>query len=74
MKKIGLWLVALAISFSLMGCDACKENLLDKTGDWVATIGKDGMEKEKVLAERKAKRAAKCAEQKGAEMKKKMGF
>jgi len=73
MKKLGILLVLImAVTFS--GCDACSENILTKLGDTIATIGKDGVEKDKVLAERKAKRGAACAEQKAAEMKKKMGF
>ena len=54
-------------------------------GDWFATLGKDGMEKNAVLAERKANRVAACAkreaekaakkvQQAGSDMKKKMGF
>ena len=74
MKKIGLIILVAVLALPLAGCDACKDNVLTGLGDTLATIGKDGLEKEKVLAERKAGRAAKCAEQKGAEMKKKMGL
>lgn len=74
MKKLGLLLLLAVMSVSLTACNACEENALDKLGDTLSTIGKDGLEKEKVLAERKAKRAAKCAESKAGEMKKKMGF
>ena len=74
MKKLGLLLILALMSVSLTACDACKDNVLTGLGDSIATLGKDGLEKEKVLAERKAKRAAKCAESKAGEMKKKMGF
>lgn len=74
MKKVFVLSFVLVASFALMGCDACKENVLDKVGDSVASLGKKGMEKEQVLAQRKAARASKCAEQKGAEMKKKIGL
>ncbi|MBN1687646.1 MAG: hypothetical protein JW893_00950 [Candidatus Omnitrophica bacterium] len=74
MKRIFVLLLVVGMSFSLMGCDACKENALNKAGDWVATLGKDGVEKDKVLAGRKADRAKKCAEQKAGEMKKKLGM
>lgn len=74
MKKLSLLFAVLVVSFTLTGCDACKDNVLTGLGDTFATIGKDGLEKEKVLAERKASRAAKCAEQKAGEMKKKMGL
>ena len=76
MKKVSVLGVALVLimGLSFAGCDACSENILTKLGDTIATIGKDGMEKDKVLAGRMANRGAKCAEQKAAEMKKKMGF
>lgn len=72
MKKM-FWLIAIAaLSFSVVGCgDPCKE---DKLGNSLATIGKSGLEKDKVIAERTAARAQKCAEKKGAELKKKMGL
>jgi hypothetical protein len=72
---------------SFAGSDAgiYQDNVLDQFGDWVATMGKNGTEKESVLAQRKADRqvkyAAKQAEQvskeaekAGSDMKKKMGF
>jgi hypothetical protein len=74
MKKtfLGLFLALTAVSFS--GCGPCEEDVLTKLGDTVATLGKSGLAKDQVLVERKANRAAKCAEQKAGEMKKKMGF
>lgn len=72
MKKV-FWLIAIAaLSFSVVGCgDPCKE---DKLGNSLATIGKSGLEKDKIIAERTAARAQKCAEKKAAEMKKKIGL
>ena len=66
-------LLALAM-MPLMGCNPCKEDPITKLGDTLATLGKKGMEKDQALAERKANRAAQCAEQQAGEMKKKMGF
>lgn len=74
MKKISSVLLISLMLFSFSGCNACEENVLDKVGDWAATIGKDGLAKDKVLVERKANRAAKCTEQSAGDMKKKMGF
>ena len=74
MKKAGLLIMTILAAFSLTGCDACKDNILTGLGDKIAAIGKDDMAKNEVLVERKAARASKCAEQKGAEMKKKMGL
>ena len=72
MRKWSFLLILGVFSLALVGCDACKESVFSKLGDTVATIGKKGVEKDKVLATRAAERAAKCAEQKGAEMKKKI--
>lgn len=74
MNKLSLLFVAILFSVSLMGCDACKDNVFDSIGNTFATIGNDGLEKDRILAERKVGKAAKCAEQKAAEMKKKIGL
>ena len=74
MKRYGFALMMVLLAWSLAGCDACKENLITQIGDSIATIGKSGLEKETVLAQRKAKRATQCAEQKVAELKRKAGF
>jgi len=74
MKKAVALAAVMVMGLSFAGCDACKENVLTKIGDSVATMGKSGMDKDKVLAERIAARASKCAESKAGEMKKKMGF
>lgn len=41
---------------------ASDQAIFNRVGDWFATIGKKGAEKEKILAERKAQRTAKRAE------------
>ncbi len=81
----------LSLIFSSLPLSVCyagseyQENVVDKAGDWFATVGKQGMEKDQILAERKAKRmahyaevqakkASKDAEKAGNDMKKKMGF
>lgn len=75
MKKSAYVLAAMLMTFGLTGCgDPCKDDPFTKLGDSLATIGKSGMEKDSVLAERAAARAGKCAESKAGEMKKKMGF
>jgi len=74
MKKTILGLMLAVAAFSFAGCGPCEEDVLTKLGDTVATIGKSGVAKDQILVERKANRAAKCAEQKAGEMKKKMGF
>lgn len=72
MKTLFSLFAVAALAFTLTGCgDPCKE---DKLGNSLATIGKSGLEKDKVIAERTAARAQKCAEKKGAELKKKMGL
>ena len=47
--------------------------IFNRVTDWFATVGKDDVEKEKILAERKAERAAKKAEKKAAKAKKEAG-
>jgi len=58
--------------------DCTKDNWGDQAGDWFATLGKNGLEKDQVLAARKADRVTKCttreAEKAAKEMKKKLGF
>ncbi len=64
---------------------ADEDTAIDKMGDWMATIGKSGLEKDQMLAERKAartakrleqqtKKAAKEAEKSAAETQKKLGL
>ena len=78
--------LALMISVSPMSYAAdYQDNPIDQVGDWFATMGKQGMEKDSILAQRKAERAAKFAEREakkmakeaeksGNDMKKKMRF
>ena len=75
MKKHGYVLAAALMAIGLTGCgDPCKENFLTKMGDNIATLGKGGAEKDRVLLERKTERAGKCAEAQAGAMKKKMGL
>ncbi|HOW59154.1 MAG TPA: hypothetical protein PLO78_05445 [Candidatus Omnitrophota bacterium] len=91
MKKI----VIVLFAFSLMAGgisvqaayagDCTKDTPIDQAGDWFATLGKKDVEKQAVLAQRKADRltacakrqaekAAKEAQKAGNDLKKKMGF
>lgn len=74
--KKGWTIVILGIlSVSLIGCgDPCKDNVFTGIGDSIATFGKKDLDKEAVLAERKAGRAAECAKKMGGDMKKSLGF
>ncbi|MCB9800554.1 MAG: hypothetical protein H6757_07340 [Candidatus Omnitrophica bacterium] len=75
MKKVWVLMIAGMLSISFVGCtDPCKENVLTQIGDAVATLGKKGLEKDQVLAGRKADRMAACAQKTGSDMKKSLGF
>ncbi|HEX9780669.1 MAG TPA: hypothetical protein VGB20_05575 [bacterium] len=57
--------VALACAMMLIGAPAvmaasqvAQDTVVDKVGDWMATIGKSGTEKDAALAQRKAERTA----------------
>lgn len=63
----------------------CKENVLDGAWDWYTTLGKQGMEKDQILAQNKADRLKRCVEKAAkeagdaaskasADAKKKLGF
>ncbi len=65
--------------------DCTKDNPVDQAGDWFATLGKKGIEKDQVLSARKgdrviactkreADKAMKAAGKAGNGMKKKLGF
>ncbi|MFH1800952.1 MAG: hypothetical protein ABH891_08950 [Candidatus Omnitrophota bacterium] len=43
-------------------CFKKKETLMNKTGDWFATLGKQGMEKKRILMKRKHDRVKACAQ------------
>ena len=73
------------ISMTAYAADCTKDNPIDQAGDWFATLGKQGMEKDQVLAKRKTDRVAACAKREaekaakeaqkaGNDMKKKLGF
>lgn len=65
--------------------DCTKDNWMDQAGDWFMTRGKNGLEKDQVLAKRKAERITACTKREaekamkeagkaGGDMKKKLGF
>lgn len=68
MKKASLFIFAAffaAFVFSVNPAYAavkCDETPLDKVWDWGTTLGKSGLEKDKVLMQNKAERAQRCAE------------
>ena len=39
------------------------DTAVDRVGDWFATVGKSGIDKDSILAQRRAERAAKRAQQ-----------
>ncbi|MFH1800955.1 MAG: hypothetical protein ABH891_08965 [Candidatus Omnitrophota bacterium] len=43
-------------------CFQEKETVIDKTGDWFATLGKKGMEKKWILLQRKRDRFTACVQ------------
>jgi hypothetical protein len=73
------------LSVTAYAADCGKDTPIDQVGDWFATLGKKDMEKDQVLAKRKADRLLACAKREaekaakevqksGNEMKKKLGF
>ena len=75
MKKIWILMIFGILSLSLAGCgDPCKDSPFTGLGDSIATLGKKDLEKERILVERKANRAAACAKQQGSSMKKSLGL
>ena len=75
MKKLSTMMILAALSVSLLGCgNPCEENVITKLEDSIATIGKSGLEKDRILAERAAERAGECAKQAGGDIKKSLGF
>ena len=84
---VGFFIVSAVFSGApaFAAVDCTKDTWVDQAGDWFATRGKNGLEKDKVLATRKADRIAKCtkrqaeqaakeAKKAGEDMKKKLGF
>ena len=92
MKKYATLFLMMVLAFSspmvapAYAADAnCQENVLDNAWDWYTTLGKQGMEKDQILAQNKADRLKHCLEKaakeagdaasKGAaDAKKKLGF
>jgi hypothetical protein len=73
------------ISVTAYAMDCTKDTPIDQAGDWFATLGKQGMEKDQILAKRKADRLAICAKKQaqeagkavkkaGTDVKKKLGL
>lgn len=85
-RKLALAFALMMVCSSLSAYAAeYKDTPIDQAGDWFATLGKQGLEKDRVLAERKADRMAKFAareaekarkeaEKAGKDMQKKLGL
>lgn len=76
MKKFVFALLAglmLVTSTPMVGVAYAEDTVVDKVGDWVATMGKSGMEKDQILLERRmdreAKRASKAMKKAGKDLK-----
>ena len=92
MKKYATLFLVMLLTFSALstvpayaGDVNCKETILDNGWDWYTTLGKQGMEKDQILAQNKADRLKRCVEKAakeagdaaskaGADAKKKLGF
>lgn len=81
MKKLIIAVFVFSIMFGgivAYAADCTQDNVIDQVGDWFATLGKQGVEKDKILATRKADRVIACtkreAEKAGADLKNKLGF
>ena len=63
------WIVGLALAGVLVGtatpawASSANDTAIDRVGDWLATVGKSGTEKDAAIAQRKATRTAKRAEE-----------
>ena len=68
MKRYLTIIFALAFILSSTPITVCyaapnhRETMIDRTGDWFATLGKEGSEKARILAERKSDRAVRRVE------------
>ncbi len=64
-KKVTVAMVLLAIGFAMhpvtahAQSDFSKDSVVDKAGDWFATLGKESNEKDQILMQRRAERIAK---------------
>ncbi|MFH1800101.1 MAG: hypothetical protein ABH891_04545 [Candidatus Omnitrophota bacterium] len=90
MRKLIMALFILALmlgglSVTAYAADCGKDTLVDQAGDWFGTLGKKGMEKDQILAKRKADRLLVCAKREAEkaakevqksskDMKKRLGF
>jgi hypothetical protein len=89
MRKIVVAFFVLALMLGTTSAyaavDCTKDNPIDQAGDWFATLGKKGIEKDQVLAARKGDRVIACTKREaekamkeagkaGNDMKKKLGF
>lgn len=71
MRKFVIAFFALAltlggVSATAYATNCYQDNSINKTGDWFATLGKKGLEKKRVLIERKHDRIAACIQKKQA--------
>ena len=70
MKHLKVWMLVLALGLMTLSAARSayaidiqyKETVLDQAWDWGTTLGKSGLEKEKILAENKAERMKRYAE------------
>ena len=73
------------LSMTAYAADCGKDTPADQVGDWIRTIGKKGVEKDQILARRKADRLLACAKKEaqkavkevqksGEDMKKRLGL
>lgn len=80
-----LMLISGGLSMTAYASDCFKDTAADRAGDWVAALGKKGLEKDQLLARRKADRVLLCAQKQaqktaaevqkaGNDMKKKLGL
>jgi hypothetical protein len=59
MKKLLLGMLVLAAVFTAVPAHA-EDSVIDKAGDWIATVGKSPEEKDRILLERRTDRATKA--------------
>ncbi|MEI7750871.1 MAG: hypothetical protein WCJ71_02170 [Candidatus Omnitrophota bacterium] len=80
-----LALMSGGFSPTAFAADCTKDTPADQVGDWLGTFGKTGIEKDQIMAQRKADRLMACAQKQakavataaqkaGNDMKKKLGF
>ncbi len=83
MRKFAMAFLVLVLMFGGFSVaayaeDCTQDTPLDRAGDWAATLGKKGIEKDQVLARRRAQRFMNCAQKEaqkaGNDVKKKLGF